>query len=219
MNTDGASNKHGAGICIVLENSLGVLIEEVIRLNKKMTNNEVEYEALLYGLELALRLGVQHLKINLDSELVLGQLVGAFEAKDSCLKSYHDMAQSLMTEFRHVNVEAIRRELNSRADTLAKGATCGEYLKKIELVMMEDMIEGKGAKRLYKVNMVDATEGSSNGSNWMKEIADFLEESVLLKDRVKARKIRLKAAKYTIVREVLYKKSFSKPLLRCLTKD
>ena len=58
MNTDGALNKLGAGIGIVLENSLGVIIEEVVRLDEKMTNNEAEYEALLYGLELALRLGV-----------------------------------------------------------------------------------------------------------------------------------------------------------------
>ena len=65
-NTDGASNKHGAGIGIVLENSSRVLIEEAVRLDEKMTNNEAKYEALLYGLELALRLGVQCLKINLD---------------------------------------------------------------------------------------------------------------------------------------------------------
>ena len=53
-----------------------------MRLDEKMTNNEAEYEALLYGLELALRLGVQYLKINLDSELVFGQLVETFEAKN-----------------------------------------------------------------------------------------------------------------------------------------
>ena len=46
INTDGASNKNGVGIGIVLENSLGVLIEEAIRLYGKMTNNEAEYEAL-----------------------------------------------------------------------------------------------------------------------------------------------------------------------------
>ena len=68
---------------------------------------------MLYGLELALRLGVQYLKINLDSELVSRQLVGTFEAKDSRMRSYRDTAQSLMKNFRHVTVEPIRRELNS----------------------------------------------------------------------------------------------------------
>ena len=65
MNTEEVSNKSEAGIGIVLENSSGILIEEAVRLEGKMTNNEAEYEALLYRLELALRLGVQHMKINL----------------------------------------------------------------------------------------------------------------------------------------------------------
>ena len=83
---------------------------------------------------------------------------------------------------------------------MMKGVASEEYQKKMELMMMEDMTEGKGHERLYKVNMVDVDEGSNEGADWMKEIADFLEESVLLKDRVKARKIRLKAARYTIMR-------------------
>ena len=40
MNTDGALNKNEVGIGIVLENSSGVLIEESVRLDGKMTNNE-----------------------------------------------------------------------------------------------------------------------------------------------------------------------------------
>ena len=74
-------------------------------------------------------------------------------------------------------------------------------------------------ERLYKANMVDAAEGSSEGSNWIKEIVDFLQESIILHDKEKTRNIRMKAARYTIVREVLYRKSFFEPLLRCLTKD
>ena len=53
----------------------------------------------------------------------------------------------------------------------------------------------------------------------MKEIVDFLRESILLHDKAKAQKIRMKAATYTIVREVLYRKSFFRPLLRCLMKN
>ena len=53
----------------------------------------------------------------------------------------------------------------------------------------------------------------------MKEIIDFLQDSILPKDRMKARKIRLKATRYTIMREVLYRKSFFGPLLKFLTKD
>ena len=50
-----------------------------------MMNNDVEYEALIYGLELALKLGVQNLKVLLDSELVFGQVNRVFKAKDQGL--------------------------------------------------------------------------------------------------------------------------------------
>ena len=67
--------------------------------------------------------------------------------------------------------------------------------------------------------MVDIAEGFGEGGDWMKEIIGYLKDSIFPKDKAKARKIRLKAARYAIVIEVLYRKSFSGPLLRCLTKD
>ena len=82
LNISGASNKSEVRIEVALENSSGVIIEEALCLEKKLTNNEVEYEALIYGMELSLKLGVQHLKVNVDSELVLGHLNSQFEAKD-----------------------------------------------------------------------------------------------------------------------------------------
>ncbi|XP_062118570.1 uncharacterized protein LOC133832212 [Humulus lupulus] len=63
MHTDGASNSQGAGIGIVLEAPSGLKIEEAIRLEQSMTNNEAEYEALIYGLELARDMGIQRLNV------------------------------------------------------------------------------------------------------------------------------------------------------------
>ena len=57
LNTDGASKKEGVGVGMVLENSSRVFIEEAFRLERNLTNNKAEYEALLYGLKLALKLG------------------------------------------------------------------------------------------------------------------------------------------------------------------
>ena len=102
------------------------------------------------------------------------------------MRSYHNTAQSLMTNSRHVTIEPIRRKLNSQADMLAKGAASGEHPKKTELVMMEDMTEGKGPERLYKVNIVDVGEVSNKAGGWMKEIIDFLRESTFSNDKVKA---------------------------------
>ena len=74
LNTNRASKKEGVGIRVVIKSSSGVVIEEAFRLEEPMTNNDVEYKALIYGLELALKLGVQNLKVLLDSNLVSGQV-------------------------------------------------------------------------------------------------------------------------------------------------
>ena len=66
LNLNGASNRERARIGVILESSSRV-IEEAFRLEGQMTNNEAEYEALLYDLELALKLGIQNLKVYVDS--------------------------------------------------------------------------------------------------------------------------------------------------------
>ena len=90
LNSDRASNKEGACVGIILESSFEVIIQEAFRLEKQMTNNEAEYNALLYGLKLALKLGVQNLKVFLDSKLVSRQINGIFEAKDKRMNVYCD---------------------------------------------------------------------------------------------------------------------------------
>ena len=58
LNLDGTSNKEGADLRFIIESSFGVIIKETFQLEKQMTNYEAEYKALLYGLELALKLRV-----------------------------------------------------------------------------------------------------------------------------------------------------------------
>ena len=52
----------------------------------------------------------------------------------------------------------------------------------------------------------------------MKLIVDYLKDSKFSKDKNEARKLRLKDARYTLIDEILFRKSFSRPLLRCVSK-
>ena len=54
----------------MLEAPSGLKIEEARRLNFQAANNEAEYEALIYGLELAKHLEVTLLKVRSDSKLI-----------------------------------------------------------------------------------------------------------------------------------------------------
>ncbi|GKV24229.1 hypothetical protein SLEP1_g33864 [Rubroshorea leprosula] len=52
--------------------------------------------------------------------------------------------------------------------------------------------------------------------NWTNSIISFLQDGIAPEDRQEAMKLRKKASRYTLVDGVLYKRSFSLPLLRCL---
>ena len=64
------------------------------------------------------------------------------------------------------------------------------------------------------VNMIDSekeAESEVPKDDWMNSIIDYLKDSKLPEDRNQARKLRLKAAKHTLIDEVLLRKSFSGP--------
>jgi ribonuclease HI len=60
----------------------------VIRLHFPATNNVGEYEALVNGLRITAKLGVQWLYIREDSELVVNQVMGGSNYYDSCMVAY-----------------------------------------------------------------------------------------------------------------------------------
>ena len=55
--------------------------------------------------------------------------------------------------------------------------------------------------------------------NWMTPIVGHLKEGKLPQERDEAHKLRIKSAKYILMDEVLYKRGFSQPYLRCLAPD
>ena len=56
---------------------------------------------------------------------------------------------------------------------------------------------------LPKVHQIEEKE------NWMTPIVAYLKDGRLLEDRDKAKKLRVRAAKYVLIDDVLYKRDFS----------
>ena len=50
VHTDGASNKNGSGVGVVLRTPEGIKLERAVAFGFKASNNEAEYEALILGL-------------------------------------------------------------------------------------------------------------------------------------------------------------------------
>ena len=85
---DGASSATGAYVGIVIITPEGIRLEHSFRLGFKASNNEAEYEAFLARLRTALGMGIQDIEIYSDSRLVVNQVQGNFEARDSRMKAY-----------------------------------------------------------------------------------------------------------------------------------
>ena len=70
--------------------------DEAVALSFKLEflclNNTAEYEAYLTRLAMALEMGVKHLKVLVDSNLVVCQTKGSFSLKEPSLAPYRAMA-------------------------------------------------------------------------------------------------------------------------------
>ncbi|XP_062102879.1 uncharacterized protein LOC133813860 [Humulus lupulus] len=204
MYTDGASNSQRAGIGIVLEAPSGLKIEEAIRLEQSTTNNEAEYEALIYALELAREMGIQRLNVRGDSQLMIEQVAGNFDTKAPHLTSLLQKVTDLRSHFRQFELIQVPREQNQKADALAKLASAGGCTRQSSISI----------SRSSKDMEVYST--SSGPECWMDPIIRYLSTSELPHNPNDAKLLRLRAQRYSIIHGMLYRRSFNGPYLRCL---
>ncbi|XP_072052125.1 uncharacterized protein [Arachis hypogaea] len=123
LHVDGASNQTFGGAGIILESLTGVVYEHSIKFEFPVSNNQVEYEALLGGLVLAGEVGATRLEICSDSQVVTSQINGLYQARDSLLQKYLEKVNELIRQFEEVSVQHVLRERNTRADLLSKLAS------------------------------------------------------------------------------------------------
>ena len=193
---DGSSTQHVGGIEVVLQSPEGDKLKYKLRLQYQPTNNEVEYEALLKGLELAKSLEARSILILGDSQLVMGQVNGAYEAKEGRMKKYLEKVLLLVKKFKEVNFVQIPREKNVEADVLAKEASATEPMDEFDEVQYVPSID------LLEVQQIEDRE------NWMTPIVSYLKDGKLPEGKDEARKLRVRAARYVLMDEVCTKEVF-----------
>ena len=55
------------------------------------------------------------------------------------------------------------------------------------------------------------------GSNWTTLIVSYLKDGTLPDGKEAARKLKVQAARFVLIKDILYKRGFSYPYLRCLS--
>jgi len=123
---DGASrgNPGPAAVGWVLVNGDGIVAEAGERIGRA-TNNQAEYEALISGLEVAADYGFAELHVRGDSELIVKQVRGEYDANEPTLRELRVRVHELLGSFEDWSIEHVPREVNERADDLANEALDG----------------------------------------------------------------------------------------------
>ncbi|XP_075655276.1 uncharacterized protein LOC142625523 [Castanea sativa] len=109
---DGASSAMGAGAGIVIITPEGIRLEHSLWLGFRASNNEAEYEVLIAGLRAIRDMGAQEVEIYSDSQLVVSQVRGSFEARDPRMKEYLQVARQVMGYFLKAKVVQVAKGQN-----------------------------------------------------------------------------------------------------------
>jgi ribonuclease HI len=92
-------------------------------LNYFCTNNQAEYEALLFGLEILSPMKIRHVEAFDDSLLVV-QVLGECQCLEGSLNAYLDKCLDVIKfSFDEFCIHHIPRHENCRANDLAQGAS------------------------------------------------------------------------------------------------
>ena len=105
-----------AAIGVVLKAPLEEISE---RIGPAKDHHVAEYRALIRGLEAARSRGIGHLRVCLDSLLLVNQLNGKWKVKAEHLKPFHKQAVSLKQQFVDIKITWVPRKANAEADALA----------------------------------------------------------------------------------------------------
>ncbi len=122
--TDGAAepNPGPAAIGAIIKDEQGRLIARISRRIGTTTNNQAEYRAVIAALEEAIKLGITHVELNSDSELIVRQIKGEYRVKKATLKPLHQKVKQLLGSLEGFTVTHIPREQNTEADMFANRA-------------------------------------------------------------------------------------------------
>lgn len=128
---DGAAkgNPGPAGIGVVILQD-GRALKNISRFIGNKTNNVAEYTALIYGLQEALILRADKIRVWTDSELLSKQLKGEYRVKHENLKPLFEQIKHLTGGFGSFEIHHISREHNRGADKLANQAVKESKIKR-----------------------------------------------------------------------------------------
>ena len=125
------------------------------------------------------------------------------------MQKYLEIVKELLQQFDSVEFQQIPRVKNAKADFLARLASSDEYGISLELCMETRGRPSTEGERVMKIQEQE----------WMTTIVCYLKEGRLLEDKNEARKVQIRAARFILIDDALYRRGHSFPYLRYVNKE
>lgn len=126
LSVDGSSGEQVAGAGVILDSPDGKEVSYAFRLEFKATNNQVEYKALIVGLELAQAVRANKGKVRTDSQLVANHISERFQPRNDKMEQYLLKVRQMIRKFKSVAIVQIPRSENRQVDILARMAAIAD---------------------------------------------------------------------------------------------
>ncbi|KAL0444234.1 UNVERIFIED_CONTAM: hypothetical protein Slati_2146100 [Sesamum latifolium] len=151
----------------------------------------------------------RHLLAYSDSQLIVNQIEGTFEAKEESMIQYLQQIKELKTSFDHFQIIQIPREENVKDDCLSKLASALEDCRTRHITI----------QYLPEARSLLAIQPITTRVDWRTLITKLIEEGHLPDDRWEVARLKMRATRFLVQAGTLYKRSYTHPLLRCLSTE
>ena len=145
-----------------------------------------------------------------DSQVITSHINGDYECINERMKKYLVEVKSRISSL-EVKFIQIPREENKCADRLAKAASA-KFMNASEQVLsfvQTSSLIDDGAQ-MQEITVEE---------NWTAPLIAYLKSGLLPDGKDAARRLKVQASQFVLIRDVLYKRGFSRLYLRCLTYD
>jgi ribonuclease HI len=234
---------------VVLIDLSGDQVKYMVHLEFKATNNMAEYEALIFGLSMALSLGIRQLLVKGDFQLIIKKVCGECSCNEPRLAAYLLHVRKLDKDFTALELQHVPWADNSAADDLSVKASTwapvpeGVFERRLLRPTAQPAKLGEGGETSTSklavsvvshlqnppkavcaignlVNPLAPQPMSQSGPDaWIFEIRDYLKENILPEDHVFAEWIVRLAKCYAVVEGDLYRRGANDILMRCITQE
>ncbi|KAI4973718.1 hypothetical protein ZWY2020_041499 [Hordeum vulgare] len=229
---DGSKMLNGSGAGVVIVSPKGDKLKYVLQIHFDSSNNEVEYEALPYGLRMAIALGVRRLMVYGDSDLVVNQVMNEWDVRNPTMTTYCNAVRKLEKKFEGLELHHVPRlknqavtswqtRIHSETSPSDVASSTSTFLTK-EDPFTEEPAQPKSSSDPTEVDVpavVDLImEILAVIPDWIVLITAYILRQELPEDEVQARQIVRRSKSFTVIDGQLYKESVSGVLQRCISR-